>query len=87
MLTLPWDGAPPQKGPPDGEPPWNRGSSSSGRWMGHLLSYSLSGGHDGAMLQISPRGLNGPLTSHFIFSSRMYFALNTPTHYCSPMPN
>ena len=35
--------------------------------MGHLLSYSLSGGHDGAMLPINPRGLNGPLTGHFIF--------------------
>ena len=31
-----------------------RGSSLSGHWMGHLLSYSLSGGHDGAMLPINP---------------------------------
>ena len=64
-----------------------RDSSLSGHWMGHLLSYSLSDGHDGAMLPINPRGLNGPLTSHFIFSSHMYFSLNTPTHYWSPMPN
>ena len=64
-----------------------RESSLSGHWMGHLLSYSLSGGHDGAMPPINPRGLNWPLTSHFIFSSHMYFSLNTPTHYWSPMPN
>ena len=64
-----------------------RDSSLSGHWMGHLLSYSLSGGHDGAMLPINLRGLNGPLTSHFIFSSHMYFSLNTPTYYWSPMPN
>ena len=64
-----------------------RDSSLIGHWMGHLLSYSLSGGHDGPMLPINPRGLNGPLTSHFIFSSHMYFSLNTPTHYWSPMPN
>ena len=64
-----------------------RDSSLIGHWMGHLLSYSLSGGHNGAMLPINPRGLNGPLTSHFIFSSHMYFSLNTPTHYWSPMPN
>ena len=57
-----------------------QGSVLSGHWMGHLLSYSaLSGGHDGAMLPINPRGLKGPLTSHFIFSSHMYFSLNTPT--------
>ena len=43
--------------------------------ISHLLSYSLSGGHDGVMLPINPRGLNGPLTSHFIFSSHMYFSL------------
>ena len=61
-----------------------RGSSLSGRWMVQLLSYSLSGGHDGAMLPINPRGLNGPLVSHFIFSSHMYFSLNAPTHYKSP---
>ena len=64
-----------------------RGSVLSGHWMGHLLSYSLSGGHDGVMLPINPRGLNGPLTSHFIFSSHMYFSLNTPTYYWYPMPN
>ena len=64
-----------------------RGSSLSGHWMGHLLSYSLSGGHDGAMLPINPRGLNGPLTSHFICSSHMYFSLNAPTHYWSSVPN
>ena len=29
-----------------------RDGSLSGHWMGHLLSYSLSGGHDGAMLPI-----------------------------------
>ena len=86
-LTLPWDGAPPRKGSPGGEKPRKRDSSLSGHWMGHLLSYSLSGGHDSAMLPINPRGLNGPLTSHFIFSSHMYFSLNTPTHYWSPMPN
>ena len=40
--------------------PPKRGSSLSRHWMGHLLSYSLSGGHDGAMLPINPRGLNGP---------------------------
>ena len=45
-----------------------RDISLSGHSMGHLLSYSLSGGHDGTMLPINPRGLNGPLTSHFIFS-------------------
>ena len=64
-----------------------QGSSLSGHWMGHLFSYSLSGGHDGTILPINPRGLNGSLTSHFIFSSHMYFSLNTPTHYWSPMPN
>ena len=64
-----------------------RDSSLSGHWMGYLLNYSLSGGHDGAMLPINPRGLNGPLNSHFIFSSHMYFSLNTPTYYWSPMPN
>ena len=77
-LTLPWDGAQPRKGPP-GQKPRKRDSSLSGHWMGHLLSYSLSGGQ--------LRGLNGPLTSHFIFSSHMYFSLNTPTHHWSPMPN
>ena len=86
-LTLPWDGTPPWKGPPGGQKPRKRDSSLSGHWMGHLLSYSLSGGHDGAMLPINLRGLNGPLASHFIFSSHMYFSLNTPTHYWSPMPN
>ena len=86
-LTLPWDGAPPRKGPPGGEKPRKRDSTLSGHWMGHLLSYSLSGGHDGAMLPINPRGLNGPLTSHFTFSSHVYLSLNTPTHYWSPMPN
>ena len=64
-------------------PKW--GSYWSGRWMGHLLSYSLSGGHNGAMLPINLGGLNGPLTSHFIFSSHINFSLNTPTHYSSPM--
>ena len=58
-----------------------RDSSLSGHLMGHLLSYSLRGGHDGAMLSINPRGLNVFLTSHFIFSSHMYFPLDTPTHY------
>ena len=67
-----------------------RDSSLSGHWMGHLLSYSLyslSGGHDGAMLPINQRGLNGPLTSHFMFSSHRYFSLNTPTYYWPQMPN
>ena len=64
-----------------------RGSSLSGRWMDHLLNYSLSSGHGGAMLPNNPRGLNGPLTSHFIFSYHMYFSLNTPLYYWSPMPN
>ena len=70
-LTLPWDDWRPRKGPPGGEKPRKRNSSLSGHWMGHLLSYSLSGGHDGAMLPINPRCLNGLLTSHFIFSSHM----------------
>ena len=64
-----------------------RGSVLNGHWIGHLLSYSLSGGHDGAMLPIYPRGLNGPLTSHFIFFYHMYFSLNTPTYYWYQMPN
>ena len=75
------------KGGSGGQKPRKLDSSLSGHWMGHLLSYSLSGGHDGAMLPINPRGLNGPLTSHFTFSSHMYFSLNIPTHYWSPMPN
>ena len=64
-----------------------RDISLSGHWMSHLLTYSLSGGHDGAMLPINQRGLNGPLTSHLIFFSHMDFSLNTPTHYWFPMPN
>ena len=40
-------------------PKWD--ISLSGHWMGHLLSYSLSGGHDGVTLPINLRGLNGSL--------------------------
>ena len=58
---------------------------------GEFLEWSLNGPPVelllGAMPPINPRGLNGPLTSHFIFSSHTYFSLNTPTHYWSPMPN
>ena len=78
-LTLPWDGAPPRKGSPGGEKPRKQDSSLSGHWMGHLLSYSLSGGHDGAMPPINLRGLNGPLTSHFIFFPHVFFTKYTNT--------
>ena len=54
-------------------------SSLSGRWMGHLLSYTMSGGHDCAMLPINPRGLNGPLTSHFCFPPTCIFTKYTNT--------
>ena len=79
-LTLPWDGAPPRKGPPGGQKPRKPDSSLSGHWMGHLLSYSLSGGHDGSMLPINLRGLNGPLTSqHDFFLPHAFFTKYTNT--------
>ena len=51
-------------------PKWD--SSLSGRWMGHLLS----GGHDGIMLPINPRGLNGPF---YFFLPHVFFTKYTNT--------